>query len=264
MIDGWWLIASYQPPTTITMTALAVENLSKNFGGLHALANVTLAVKAGERHAIIGPNGAGKSTFFNLITGELPPSGGTVLIHGRDVTNLPIHKRANLGLGHTFQRNNLFMGLTVLENGRLAVQHRERINRNWFKTIGSFTAVTKTTESILEQVGLAAEKDVKVSELAYGQQRALEIALALATQPQIILFDEPTAGMSPAETADIVRLISELPRDLTMMIVEHDMDVIFSLADRITVLHYGQIIRSGTPEEVRQDEQVQAIYLGDN
>jgi branched-chain amino acid transport system ATP-binding protein len=246
------------------MNALQVENLSKNFGGLQALLRLNMAVAPGERHAIIGPNGAGKSTFFNLITGELPPSEGKIWLHGRNITHLPIHQRANLGLGHTFQRNNLFLGLTALENVRLAVQHREQINRNWFKGIGDFTAVTQATETFLDQVGLLPQKEVKASELAYGQQRALEIALALATRPQILLFDEPTAGMSPAETADITRLIQNLPRDLTMLIVEHDMDVIFSLADRITVLHYGRIIRSGTPEEVRRDEQVQAIYLGGN
>jgi branched-chain amino acid transport system ATP-binding protein len=246
------------------MNALEVEGLSKNFGGLQALLRVSLAVAPGERHAIIGPNGAGKSTFFNLITGELPPSEGKIWLHGRDSTHLPIHQRANRGLGHTFQRNNLFLGLTAFENVRLAVQHRQRINRNWFKAIGAFTAVTQATETILEQVGLLPQKEAKVSELAYGEQRALEIALALATRPQILLFDEPTAGMSPAETADITHLIQNLPRDLTMLIVEHDMDVIFSLADRVTVLHYGQIIRSGTPEEVRQDGQVQAIYLGSN
>lgn len=245
------------------MSSLVVEGLSKNFGGLQALMNVNLHVESRERHAIIGPNGAGKSTFFNVITGELPPSAGRILLNGREITNLPIHKRANLGLGHTFQRNNLFMGLTVLENVRLAVQHRERINRHWFKPISRFTAVAEVAESVLEQVGLLPVKDIKVKELAYGQQRALEIGLALALNPKILLFDEPTAGMSPAETVEITKLIQSLPRELTMMIVEHDMDVIFSLADRITVLHYGQIIRSGTPREVRQDAQVQAIYLGE-
>lgn len=244
------------------MHALAVKNLSKNFGGLQALSRVNLTVEAGERHAIIGPNGAGKSTFFNVITGELRPTEGAVWLHGREVTSLPVYQRANLGLGHTFQRNNLFAGLTVHENVRLAVQHQEGINRHWFKGITTFTAVTESVAGILTQVGLLPQQNTKVSELAYGQQRALELALALATRPRILLFDEPTAGMSPAETAEIVRLIQSLPRDLTMMIVEHDMDVIFSLADRITVLHYGQIIRSGSPQEVRQDAQVQAIYLG--
>lgn len=244
------------------MSHLVVESLSKNFGGLQALYQVNLAVGAGERHAIIGPNGAGKSTLFNVITGALPPTEGKVYLGGREITRLPVYARANLGLGHTFQRNNLFPGLTVLENVRLAIQHRERINRHWFRPIGSFTAVTAAAEAILERVGLLRQKDVVVNELAYGQQRALEIALALAMEPAMLLLDEPTAGMSPAETTEMTRLIQELPQTLTLLIVEHDMDVIFSLATSITVLHYGRIIRSGTPEEVRNDARVQEIYLG--
>ncbi|MFQ5399260.1 MAG: ABC transporter ATP-binding protein [Anaerolineae bacterium] len=244
------------------MSQVEVTNLSKHFGGIQAVHEVTLAVEAGERHAIIGPNGAGKSTLFNLIAGELMPTKGQVFLDGQDVTHLPVYDRANLGLGHTFQRNNLFMGLTVFENVRLAVQHRHRVNRHWLKAITSFTEVCETAEAILERVGLLPQKDGLVSALAYGQQRALEIALALATEPKVLLLDEPTAGMSPAETAEMTRLIQELPRSLTMMIVEHDMDVIFSLTDRMTVLHYGQVISQGAPEEVRADPMVQEIYLG--
>lgn len=244
------------------MSQLKVVNLSKNFGGIQALNNVTLEIEPGERHAIIGPNGAGKSTLFNLIAGELPPSKGTVYLEERNVTKLPVHKRANLGLGHTFQRNNLFMGLTVFENVRLAVQHQKQVNRHWFKTIVSFKEVGETAETILKRVGLLAQKDIVVNTLAYGQQRALEVALALASEPTVILLDEPTAGMSPAETVEMVQLIETLPRSLTLLIVEHDMDVIFKLADRITVLHYGQIISQGTPDAVRADPTVQQIYLG--
>jgi branched-chain amino acid transport system ATP-binding protein len=167
-----------------------------------------------------------------------------------------------LGLGHTFQRNNLFMGLTVFENVRLAVQHQQRLNRHWFQAIDTFSEARETAESILTRVGLWAQRETAVHELAYGQQRALEIALALAIKPTVLLLDEPTAGMSPAETAEMTQLIQALPRSLTILIVEHDMDVIFSLADRVTVLHYGQIITSGTPDEVRADAQVQEIYLG--
>jgi branched-chain amino acid transport system ATP-binding protein len=246
------------------MNVLKVQNLSKNFGGLQALSGLNLTVASGERHAIIGPNGAGKSTLLNLIAGELAASTGKIWLHGRDITHLPIHSRTHCGLGRTSQRNNLFMGLTVLENARLAVQRQQQVNRNWFRRVESFTAVTQAAEDILDKVGLLPQKAVKASELAYGQQRALEIALALALQPSVLLLDEPTAGMSPAETADIVRLIQELPAHLTLLIVEHDMDVIFTLADRITVLHYGQIISSGLPDEVRQNPQVQAIYLGSN
>ncbi|MBE7554677.1 MAG: ABC transporter ATP-binding protein [Anaerolineales bacterium] len=244
------------------MTRLNVEHLSKNFGGIAALVGVTLDVQPGERRAIIGPNGAGKSTLFNLIAGELPPSSGKIYLGERDITRLPIYERANLGLGHTFQRNNLFMGLTVFENVRLAVQHHQRVARRLFRAAHSFEPVTRASAALLEQVGLIEQRDQAVKTLAYGQQRALEVALALATNPQVVLLDEPTAGMSPAETGEMARLIEKLPRTLTMLIVEHDMDVIFSLAERITVLHYGQVISEGTPAEVRADPLVQEIYLG--
>lgn len=244
------------------MSQLEVADLTKTFGGLMALNKISLAVETGERHAIIGPNGAGKSTLFNVITGELAPTAGKVYFDGREMTKLPVYERANLGLGHTFQRNNLFMGLTVFENVRLAIQHRQRVNRHWFRRVETFAEVREQTEAVLTRVGLMPQRSQVAGELAYGQQRALEIALALALAPTILLLDEPTAGMSPGETAEMVQLIGDLPRSLTMMIVEHDMDVIFSLADRITVLHYGQIIRSGTPDEVRADAKVQEIYLG--
>jgi branched-chain amino acid transport system ATP-binding protein len=244
------------------MSRLKVERLRKNFGGIAALVEVTLEVQPGERRAIIGPNGAGKSTLFNLIAGELAPTGGKVYLGDRELAGLSVNERANLGLGHTFQRNNLFMGLTVFENVRLAVQHHQRITRHLFKVVGNFEAVTRETEVLLERVGLADQRDQLVRTLAYGQQRVLEMALALATQPQVLLLDEPTAGMSPAETTEMTQLIEGLPRSLTMLIVEHDMDVVFSLADRITVLHYGQVISEGTPAEVRADPLVQEIYLG--
>ncbi len=244
------------------MSRLKVERLCKNFGGIAALVEVTLEVQPGERRAIIGPNGAGKSTLFNLIAGELAPTGGKVYLGGRELTGLSVNERANLGLGHTFQRNNLFLGLTVFENVRLAVQHHQRITRHLFKVVSDFEAVTRETEVLLERVDLADQKDQLVRTLAYGQQRVLEVALALATQPQVLLLDEPTAGMSPAETTEMAQLIEGLPRSLTMLIVEHDMDVVFSLADRITVLHYGQVISEGTPAEVRADPLVQEIYLG--
>lgn len=246
------------------MSQLKVENLRKNFGGLAALADVTLNVESGERQAIIGPNGAGKSTLFNLIAGELPPTQGKVYLDERDITRLSVNDRANLGLGHTFQRNNLFLGLTAFENVRLAVQHHRRVTANLFKPADSFEQITHETEQILKRVGLLEQKDIVVSTLAYGQQRALEVALALAIEPKVLLLDEPTAGMSPAETAEMTRLIESLPRSLTMLIVEHDMDVVFSLADRITVLHYGQKISEGAPDQVRNDPMVQEIYLGTN
>ena len=244
------------------MSLLQVAGISKQFGGLAALTNVSLQAQPGERRAIIGPNGAGKTTLFNVITGELSPNGGMVHFDNRDITALPVHTRANLGLGHTFQRNNLFFGLTVLENVRLAVQHHRGIARQLFRAAVTFEAVTAEAVGLLEEVGLAADKEQIVSTLAYGQQRALEVALALATEPQTLLLDEPTAGMSPAETKDMVQLIDALPRSLTVLIVEHDMDVVVALADRITVLHHGHVVSEGTPEQVRADPTVQEIYLG--
>lgn len=244
------------------MSRLEVRQLTKRFGGIMAVNGVNLTVESGGRHAIIGPNGAGKSTLFNLIAGEHTATSGRVLLDGRDVTKLAVNERANLGLGHTFQRNNLFLGLTTFENVRLAVQHRQHVNRHILTPIDQFAALKKATADLLHHTGLYEQRNVAASTLAYGQQRALEIALALATEPTVLLLDEPTAGMSPAETLEMTKLIESLPRTLTMLIVEHDMDVIFSLADTITVLHYGQVITSGAPEEVRRDAQVQEIYLG--
>ncbi len=244
------------------MSALRVEGLVKNFGGLTVLLEVNLNVAAGERRAIIGPNGAGKTTLFNVVGGELPPTKGRVFLDERDVTPLPPQTRANLGLGRTFQRNNLFLALSVFENVRLAVQHRRRIANHFFRPAAGYAEVQAETLAVLERVGLADSRDVPARHLAYGQQRVLEAALALAAEPQVLLLDEPTAGMSPAETAEMVRLIEALPRSLTLLIIEHDMDVVFTLADRITVLHYGQVLAEGTPEAVRQNPQVQQIYLG--
>ncbi len=244
------------------MSQIKTSDLSKHFGGILAVHEISLSVESGERHAIIGPNGAGKSTLFDLIAGECVPTQGNVYLDGQEITALPVHQRANMGLGHTFQRNNLFMGLTVFENVRLAVQHQQRINHHWFRSVTTFAELRDRCDSILSQVGLLPIKENSVNMLAYGQQRALEIALALATNPTVLLLDEPTAGMSPAETIEMTQLIHTLPRSLTMMIVEHDMDVIFSLADRITVLHYGQVISQGIPDKVRADPLVQEIYLG--
>lgn len=244
------------------MSYLNIEQVSKHFGGIQAVNQVSLTVEQGERHAIIGPNGAGKSTFFHLISGVLPLTNGKIWLDGQDITALSVHDCTNLGIGRTFQRNNLFLGMTALENVRLAVQQQHAITRNFFRNVTSYREVHELAEKQLRQVGLSGERDRKVSQLAYGQQRALEIALALATNPKILLLDEPTAGMSPAETAQMVQLIQALPRTLTMMIVEHDMDVIFTIADRVTVLHYGELIASGSPDDMRQHPTVREIYLG--
>ena len=244
------------------MSHLQVTQLSKHFGGVRAVDNVTLEVQPGERYALIGPNGAGKSTLFNLITGELPVTNGTIVFDGQNITHTSVHGCANLGIGRTFQRNNLFLDMTAHENVRIAVQHQHRVTRQIFRDITTYDEINQEADHFLNLVGLGSFRDQKVGELAYGQQRALEIALALATNPKILLLDEPTAGMSPAETADMVALIQSLPSELTIMIVEHDMEVIFTLADRVTVLHYGEVIATGKPQEIRENRKVQEIYLG--
>ena len=244
------------------MSHLHVTQLSKHFGGVKAVDNVTLDVQPGERYALIGPNGAGKSTLFNLITGELSVTNGTIAFDGHDITHTSVHDCVNLGIGRTFQRNNLFLGMTAHENVRIAVQHQHRVTRQVIRDIRTYDEINQEADHFLNLVGLGSFRDQKVGELAYGQQRALEIALALATNPKILLLDEPTAGMSPAETADMVALIQSLPSELTIMIVEHDMEVIFTLADRVTVLHYGEVIATGKPQEIRENQKVQDIYLG--
>jgi branched-chain amino acid transport system ATP-binding protein len=244
------------------MSLLKVERLRKHFGGLAALNDVSFDVQERTRLAIIGPNGAGKSTLFNIIAGELPPSSGAIAFKGADVTHLPVHARSNLGIGHTFQRNNLFFGLTPRQSVGLALQHRLGIAGRWFMPAAEQQRLDGETELLLEQVGLAAGRDQRVSTLSYGQQRALEVALALATRPQLLLLDEPTAGMSPSETREIIRLIVSQPRSLSILIVEHDMDVVFAIAERIIVLHYGQIIADGEPDQIKNDSAVKEAYLG--
>lgn len=241
------------------MDILQVNRLYKNFGGLAAVSGVSFNIAAGERRAIIGPNGAGKTTLFNLLSGELPPSRGSVTFAGRDITALPPHRRAQLGMARTFQRNNLFFGLSVWENVRLAAHGYKGVGPRAF---GSALAHTPLVESCLERVGLSDRRDALASDLSYGEQRQLEVAIALATQPKILLLDEPAAGMSPAETTRLMQILQEMPREMTLLIIEHDMDVVFNLAERVTVLHYGQVIAEGKTEQVRTDPRVLEVYLG--
>lgn len=244
------------------MSDLAVENLSKNFGGLMAVNDISFTIESGERRAIIGPNGAGKTTLFNLLSGELRPSTGKVMLDARDITTHTTYERARLGIGRTFQRNNLFLGLTVFENVQLAIQYRQGIASNFFKPAALYDDLVRATEQLMADLGLDERADEQVSSLSYGEQRQLEVALALAIQPSVLLLDEPTAGMAPAETKSMVQMIARMPRDITLLIIEHDMDVVFDLADHITVLHYGQIIADGSPEKVKGDPRVQEVYLG--
>jgi branched-chain amino acid transport system ATP-binding protein len=242
---------------------LSLDGVSKNFAGVQALRDVNLVVEPGERRAIIGPNGAGKTTLFNIISGELPPSAGSVKLAGREVTNLTPERMFRLGLARTFQKNSLFLELTTHENVRLAVQAHQRQGHHWFRPWWAFDDVNRRTQEILERAGLWSRRLEPAKNLSYGEQRQLEMAIALAGEPTLLLLDEPTAGMSVAETASSVATIGALPRDLTLLIIEHDMDTVFALADRITVLDHGQVIADGAPDAVRHDEQVRAVYLGE-
>ncbi len=242
--------------------AVKVEKLRRDFGALAAVNGVSFSVAQGERRAIIGPNGAGKTTLFNLISGEIPPSAGKVFLNGRQVTDWPVHVRVRHGLARTFQRNNLFLNLTVFENVRLAVQRRLGMSRALFKPAHQFDQANERTRELLAQLGLDDRSETLARNLSYGEQRQLEIAIALATEPSVLLLDEPTAGMSPAETVSIAQLLLRLPRTLTLLVIEHDMDVVFQLAEHVTVLHYGEVLVDGTAQQVRADARVLEVYLG--
>ncbi|MBV8718698.1 MAG: ABC transporter ATP-binding protein [Chloroflexi bacterium] len=245
------------------MALLSLERVCKNFAGVQALRDVSLSVQPGERRAIIGPNGAGKTTLFNIISGELPPTSGAVHLGEREVTNLPPERMFRLGLARTFQKNSLFLELTTFENVRLAVQAHQKQGHHWFRPWWSFDSVNGRTRLVLERAGLWSRQLEPAKNLSYGEQRQLEMAIALAGEPSLLLLDEPTAGMSVAETASSVATIGALPRDLTLLIIEHDMDTVFAVADRITVLDHGQVIADGAPDDVRHDSQVRAVYLGE-
>jgi branched-chain amino acid transport system ATP-binding protein len=242
--------------------ALAIAGVSKSFGGLTAVDQVDLCLQPGERHAIIGPNGAGKTTLFNLIAGELPPSAGRIAVFGQDVTRLPPERRASLGLTRTFQVNTLFPNLTVTENLLLAVQGTMRTKLSMHRPIASYRHLYDRAAELLESVGLPGRGPSLARTLSHGEQRQLEIALALAGGPRILLLDEPTAGLSPAESQRLVGLLKRLDRTLTLLVIEHDMDVVFDVTDRITVLHDGKVIASGTGDEVKTNPLVNEIYFG--
>jgi ABC-type branched-subunit amino acid transport system ATPase component len=238
---------------------IETRDLRREFGGIKALAGVTLNVAAGERRAIIGPNGAGKTTLFNLLTGELEPTGGEVRLAGEDVTGRRPHELARRGVARMYQRNELFDPLPARDNIAIAVAAAAGPYRPFRAPPASELLAA---EELLERVGLGGRGAVAARALSHGERRQLELAVALAQRPKLLLLDEPTAGMSPAETSRITELIASLDRALTLVIVEHDMDVVFRLASRITVLHEGRVIADGTPEAVRGDTLVNEVYLG--
>ncbi|HEV2056081.1 MAG TPA: ABC transporter ATP-binding protein [Methylomirabilota bacterium] len=241
---------------------LAIGGLTRNFGALSALAGVSLTVATRERRAIIGPNGAGKTTLFNVITGQLEPSAGSILFDGEQVEGLPPHVLARRGMGRSFQRTNLFSKLSVLENLRLAAAADGRGSYNLIGGVERLRAPLERARAAAEAVGLSARLDEIAGRLSYGEQRQLEVGVVLATGPKLMLLDEPTAGMSPEETGRMTRMLEGLPRDVTMLIIEHDMDVVASIADRVTVLHYGEVLTEGTFDEVKRDPRVYEVYLG--
>jgi len=243
-------------------TALSLTGLVKDFGGLRAVDGVSLAVQPGEHRAIIGPNGAGKTTLFSLISGEQRPSGGTITLFGRDVTRLPPHRRAALGLARTYQITNLFPRLSALDNCLLAVQALLPVKLHLLRAVTRYPHLFERATAVLESVGLGAKRDEAVRNLSHGEQRQLEIGLALAGSPRLILLDEPTAGLSPAESHLMTELLKRLDPAITLLIIEHDMDVAFALADRITVLQYGRVVADGPSQAVKADPMVQEIYLG--
>ncbi len=242
---------------------LEIRDLHKDFSGLKVLSGVEFAVRQAERHAVIGPNGAGKTTLFNIITGKYKPSSGDIVYGGRMISGEPPHLLNRMGMARSFQITNVFQELSVLDNVRAGVRCRQGLRYNFFKRPDHHVEINEKTEEILRKVGLSEVKHSPASSLSYGQQRALEIGITLSTEPELILLDEPTAGMTREETAGAIRLIDQVTRGKTLLIIEHDMDVVFSLADTISVLHYGVILTSGKPEEIRNDQRVKDAYLGE-
>ncbi len=240
--------------------ALVVSSLSKSFGGVHAVQTVSLTIPAGERRALIGPNGAGKTTLFNLIAGELKADTGSVVLFGTDITRKSVQERARLGLGRTYQISQLFLKMTVEENLFLAAARNLpfRLTRPWNRQAEERELAFQAAE----RVGLTPYMNQKVEDLSHGQQRQLELGMAVAMRPRLIMLDEPAAGLSPSERVILAKLIKDLPKDATLILIEHDMEIVLDLADTITVLNRGQVIAEGKPAEIRSNQEVQKVYLG--
>jgi branched-chain amino acid transport system ATP-binding protein len=242
---------------------LRVEKLVKRFGGIVATDHVSLDVAEGELHAIIGPNGAGKTTLISQLTGQLTADAGTISLGGEDITHVPAWRRSALGLARSFQITSLLLDFTALDNVALAAQAHDGHSFRFWGDARKESKLRNAARAALERVGLAARADMPVSRLSHGEQRELELAVALATKPRLLLLDEPMAGLGVSEASRMVGLLQELRREVTIVLVEHDMNAVFALADRITVLVYGRVIASGEPAAIRQDEDVRRAYLGD-
>jgi len=244
-------------------TILEMIDLYKNFGDLMAINGFSLSIVRGKRHAIIGPNGAGKTTLFNLLSGRFKPTRGRILFNGRDITGMSPYRISRLGIARSFQIINVFPQLSVFENVHAVLMSKNHIRYDFLRNIKRWKKLTEETVSLLEQIGLLDKKEVPAGFLSYGEQRGLEIGLTIASDPEIILLDEPTAGMSMDETRQAIKLIDRVTKGKTLVIIEHDMEVIFSLADVITVMQYGNIVATGSPEEIRRNQKVKEAYLGD-
>ena len=243
--------------------ALETQGLIKTFGGLTATRDLSLKVERGARHALIGPNGAGKTTVINLLTGVLRPNSGRILLEGTDITALPAHKRALMGLSRTFQINQLFADLSPLESIALAVSEQRGEGMRWWSSLVRDASAAAEVEALLQRFHLADVMNVRTATLPYGKQRLLEIALAIAAKPRVLLLDEPAAGVPEAERHDILAAVASLPREVSVLLIEHDMDLVFSFADRISVLVNGALFVEGPPDEVARDPRVKAVYLGE-
>ena len=241
---------------------LETTELQKSFGGVTATDSVSLQVEEGECHAVIGPNGAGKTTLISQLSGMLPPDSGQIRFHGQDITNEPAQRRSHLGLARSFQITSVFMGLSVLDNVALAVQAHQGHSFRFWKPAQKDEALRKPAMEMLDRVGIADRANDLASVMSHGERRQLEIAMALATGPHMLLLDEPMAGMGPEESARMVEFLKGL-EGMTTLLVEHDMDAVFALADRISVMVYGRLIATGTPEEIRANEDVRQAYLGE-
>ena len=250
---------STAPPVN---TVLSAQGLVMRFGGITATDNVTLNLQQGARHALIGPNGAGKTTLINLLTGVLQPTSGSIVLEGQDITHLAPHQRVRRGMVRTFQINQLFDTLTPLETLAMAVSQHRGLGAKWWQALGSNQAVTQRCEQLLEQFHLTGVMAQETRVLAYGKRRLLEIAIALACEPRVLLLDEPVAGVPAGEREELLQTVAALPADVSILLIEHDMDLVFSFAKRMTVLVNGAVLTEGDPEQIANDPQVKAVYLG--